>query len=87
MSTIVHPEDRPTEITCTLTGRFLRLTKETTAEDVVAWFWRPQKWGQAIEQCPGLLGDARVWSEVAVTPWSELDDTWCYNPHQHIELS
>ena len=87
MSTIVHPEDRPTEITGTLTGRFLRLTKETTAEDVLAWFRRPEIWGQAIEQCPGLLGDARVWSEVAVTPWSELDDTWCYNPHQHIELS
>ena len=87
MSTIVHPEDRPTEITCTLTGRCVRLTEGTRAEGVLACLGGPESWGRAIGQCPGLLGDARVWSEVAVTPWSELDDAWCYNPHQHIELS
>lgn len=87
MSTMVRPDIRPVEITDTLTGRFLRLTEETTAEDVLAWFQRPEIWGRDIEQCPGLLGDARVWSEVAVTPWAELDDSWRYSPHQHLALA
>lgn len=87
MSAMVHPAARPVEITDTLSGHFLRLTEETTAEDVLSWLQRPEIWGRDIEQCPGLLGDARVWAEVAVTPWSELDDSWAYSPHQHLALA
>lgn len=87
MSAMVHQAARPVEITDTLSGRFLRLTEETTAEDVLSWLQRPEIWGRDIEQCPGLLGDARVWAEVAVTPWAELDDSWAYSPHQHLALA
>lgn len=86
MTTIVHPEDRPIEIVDVISGHVMALTAETTSEEVLEWLCRPEVWGRDIEVCPALLGDARVWSERAVTPWADMDDSWAYSEHQGIAL-
>ena len=86
MTTIVHPEDRPIEIVDVISGHAMALTPETTTEEVLEWLCRPEVWGRDIEVCPALAGDTRVWSEVAVTPWKDLDDSWAYSEHQGIAL-
>lgn len=86
MRRIDHPADRPVEITDLISGQFMSLTPETTAEEVFEWLCRPEVWGRDMEVCPALVEDARGWSERAVTPWAELDDSWAYSEHQHIAL-
>lgn len=74
------------EITDLISGQCMPLTPATTAEEVFAWLCRPEVWGRDMEVCPALVDDARVWSQVAVTPWAELDASWAYSEHQQIAL-
>ena len=79
--------DRPTEINDLISGNTMKLSSETTINDVFEWFMRPEVWGRDIDVCPDLKNDALGWSERALRRFEDLEPSEMYSEYQGIALS
>lgn len=79
--------DRPTEINDLISGNIMKLSSETTINDVFEWFMRPEVWGRDIDVCSDLKNDALAWSERALRRFEDLEPSEMYSEYQGIALS